>query len=165
MSEVVVDTNVWVMIDEEVRDLESNEQRLCIAACQDWLEAFIDGDDRLVVDSFATHSILTEYRNNVRSGGVSENLLNELAGRLFHRLELKNINLDEDGFAILPAPFHLRHGKDRKFVAVAVQCDPIATIYNATDSDWKSDRAQLAEHGLTIHELCPDFIEDRLQEG
>ena len=165
MSEVVVDTNVWVKIDEEVKEMQSKEQQHCIIACQDWLENFIDGDDRLVVDSFATHSILSEYRNNVRSGGVAENLLNELTGRLFHRLELKNIHLDDDGSAILPAPFHLRHGKDRKFVAVAVQCKPFATIFNATDTDWTGDRAQLAEHGVVIHERCPTYIRQATRQN
>ncbi len=158
MSEVVVDTNVWVKVDEVVAETETDEEKQCIISCQQWLEQFIAGEDSLVVDSYDTHAILTEYRNNVRPGGVAENLLNELTGRLFHRLVLKAIQLDLDDFAILPPTFDLTHGKDRKFVAVATQCEPYAPIYNATDSDWAMDKDSLTEHGLTIHELCPDYI-------
>ena len=158
MSEVVVDTNVWVKVDEVVSDTESDEEKQCIISCQQWLEKFITGDDRLVVDHYDTHSILTEYRNNVRPGGVAENLLNELTGRLFHRLVLKTIQVGSDGYAILPSPFHLTHHKDRVFVAVAIQCNPYAIVHNATDSDWAKDREFLIEQGLTIHELCPDYI-------
>lgn len=161
MSEVVVDTNVWVKVDEVVADTETNEEKQCIISCQQWLEHFISSEDRLVVDTYDTHAILNEYRNNVRPGGVAESLLNELTGRLFHRLILKTIQIDTDRFAILPPPFHLTHGKDRMFVAVAVQCDPYAPIYNATDTDWAKERDQLLDLGLTINELCPDYIDLR----
>ena len=159
MSEVVVDTNVWVKVDEIVTEMKTAEERKCIESCQDWLEQFLSSDDRLVVDSFATYAIVTEYRRNVRPGGVAENLLNELTGRLFGRLVEKNIELDRNGIAILRPPFHLSDPEDRKFVAVAVQCQPFATIFNATDADWTQDRKTLTEHGLTINELCPDYIE------
>lgn len=164
MSEVVVDTNVWVMVDKEVTELNTEEVRNCILACQRWLEKFIDGDDALVVDEFASYIILSEYRRNVRPGGVAENLLNELTGRLFHRLIQKAVQLDRNGYAILPAPFSLKHEKDRVFVAVAIQCDPFANIYFATDTDWAQDRANLEEQGLTIMALCPDYIRKRLRE-
>ena len=159
MSEVVVDTNVWVKVDEEVAEMETEEEKQCIIASQSWLEQFISSDDRLVVDSFATYAVMTEYRRNVRRGGVAENLLNELTGRLYGRLVEKKIELDKNGIAILPPPFHLSDPEDRKYVAVAVQCQPFATIYNATDADWAEDRKILTEHGLTIYELCPDYIE------
>lgn len=162
MSEVVVDTNVWVMVDEIVADMETDEEKLCILACQDWLEQFSANEDSLVVDGFQTYLILSEYRRNVRAGGVAESLLNDLSGHLFHRLVLKPIGLDEDGNAILPPPFSLTHGKDRKFVAVAIQCDPYATIHYATDIGWAHDREQLESNGLTIHELCPDYIDQRM---
>ena len=165
MSEVVVDTNVWVMVDEAVTDLKSEQERDCILACQRWLEDFTDSDDRLVVDNYDTYVIISEYRRNVRPGGVAENLLNELTGRLLHRLVLKPIQLDQDGFAILPAPFTLSHAKDRVFLSVAIQCVPLASIYFATDTDWAEDQANLEEQGLTIIALCPDYIGERMRGG
>lgn len=165
MSEVVVDTNVWVKVDEEVLELNADEEKDCILACQRWLEDFIDSNDKLVVDGFASYVILSEYRRNVRPGGVAENLLNDLTGRLFHRLALKPIELDRNGYAILRAPFSLKHGKDRVFLAVAIQCEPYASIFFATDTDWAQDLANLEKQGLTIIALCPDYIRERLSEG
>ena len=165
MSELVVDTNVWVMVDGDVTGMITADERECILACQSWLESFIRSHDRLAVDSFATHRILSEYRRNVRPGGIAESLLNELTGRLFHRLAEKEVQLDADGFAILPAPFHLTHAKDRIFVAVAIQCSPFATIFYATDTDWAADQAELQSLGLQIVGLCPSYIERRLREG
>ena len=164
MSEVVVDTNVWVMVDEEATHMRAEEEKECILACQRWLETFISSDDRLVVDGFSTYAIISEYRRNVRPGGVAENLLNELTSRLFHRLILKEIQLDSNDFAILPEPFYLRHEKDRMFVAVAIQCEPFAPIYFATDTDWADEQTYLEEQGLIIHALCPDYIDERLRQ-
>jgi len=162
LSEVVVDTNVWVLVDEFVADMETDAEKSCILACQDWLEQFSASDDSLVIDSYQTYLILSEYRRNVRPGGVAERLLNDLSSRLFYRLVMRPIQLDRDGNALLPPPFSVTHGKDRKFVAVAIQCDPYATIYYATDIGWARDKEQLETNGLTIHELCPDYIHQRM---
>ena len=162
MSDIVVDTNVWVMVDKLVTVVEEDDVKTCVRACQLWLEEFISGDDRLVVDSYSTHTIISEYRSNVKRGGVAENLLNQLTNQLLYRLVQKDVRLDDDGFAELPGSLSLRHGKDRKFVAVAIQCDPIAPIYNATDTDWAKEESQLRDYGLTIHELCPEYIQPRI---
>ena len=146
------------MVDKTVTELGANEDGDCVRACQMWLEEFILGDDRLVVDSFKTYLIISEYRNNVVRGGVAENLLNLLASTLFSRILQQHIELDANGFARLPEPFSLTHGKDRKFVAVAIQCDPYASILNATDTDWGKEDNLLREHGLTVRELCPEYI-------
>ena len=159
MSEVVVDTNVWVKVDENVKEVDSDEEKQCIFACQDWLDQFVNSEDHLIIDDYTTWKIMSEYRNNVRRGGVAENILNELLKNLFHRLVMKKIRLDQDGTAVIPRPIQLTHGKDRKFVAVALQCDPYATIFYATDRGWAADKAQLQENGLNIHELCPEYIE------
>ena len=165
MPEVVVDANVWRMVDGEATAMQSEEEKNCILACQEWLESFILGDDRLVIDSFATYRIMSEYRRNVRPGGVAESLLNELSGRLFHRIVLKEIVLDADGVAVLTAPFRLTHAKDRVYIAVAVQCEPYAPILNATDTDWEKDRELLFQQGLPVLELCPDYVRLILRQG
>lgn len=162
MSDIVVDTNVWVMVDKNVSELEENEDRNCVRSCQAWLERFIIGQDRLVVDSFNTYAIISEYRRNVKSGGIAENLLNQLVTVLFDRLLQIEIQLDENGYAALPNQFMSLHGKDRKFVAVAIQCIPYAPIVNATDTDWAQEKQQLADNGITVHELCPEYIEAKL---
>ena len=159
MSDIVVDANVWVMVDKIVTELDESEDQDCVRSCQLWLERFIFGDDRLVVDSFNTYAIISEYRRNVKRGGVAENLLNHLVNVLFDRLVQIVIRFDENGFAELPQQLRAIHGKDRKFVAVAIECVPYAPILNATDTDWAQGKQLLADNGLTIHELRPAYIE------
>ena len=89
---------------------------------------------------------------------VAESLLNLLTGELFYRLELKNIQLDANGIALVPERFQFVHSKDRKFIAIAIQCKPYAPIYNATDTDWTKEREQLEAAGIFVEELCPDYI-------
>ena len=158
MTELVLDTNVLVMVDIQAHEMDSEEQRACATVCYDWLEQFRNGNERLIIDSYSTYAILTEYRNRVRPGGVAESLLNLLTGELFYRLELKNIQLDANGIALVPERFQFVHSKDRKFIAVAIQCKPYAPIYNATDTDWTKEREQLEAAGIFVEELCPDYI-------
>lgn len=157
MSEVVVDTNVWVKVDEVVAETETDEEKQCITSCQQWLEQFVSGDDFLVLDSFATWEIMNEYRKNVRGGGVAESILNRLSSSMFHRLVLKDIDLDLHKIAIVPSPLDQIHKNDRKFVAVAIECEPFATICHATDRGWVAHQQLLEENGLTILGLCPEL--------
>lgn len=157
MSEVVVDTNVWVKVDEVVAETETDAEKQCVISCQEWLEHFIHSDDRLVVDNYDTHEILSEYRNNVRRGGVAESILNRLSSIMFHRLVLKDIDFDQDKIAIVPSTLDQIHKNDRKFVAVAIECEPFATICHATDRGWVVHQQLLEEYGLTILGLCPEL--------
>lgn len=158
MSEVVVDTNIWVIADEQPAEVKSQAEKDCILACCDWLELFVRGDDCLVIDDYDTFQILTEYRNNIRSGGLAENILNKLSSSLFSRLVRKRIELDSDNFALVPSQFQQIHKNDRKFVAVAIQCEPFATIFHATDRGWITNRDLLEENSLPIKGLCPDLF-------
>ena len=162
MTDVVVDTNVWVMVDKSVGDVNTIEELDCIEACKNWLSMFIESKDRLVVDQ--PYIILKEYRQNIKKGGLAEQRLNELETQPRNRLNEVQIELDKDGYAILPENLTIHDPNDRKFIAVAIQVDPYAPIYNATDTDWAKEKDALIEQGLTIHELCPDYIQATLKE-
>lgn len=165
MSEVVIDTNVWVFadritsIDAEVSASEAD----CIEACYRWLQDFTRSDDRLVVDR--AYRIIREYRNNIRKDGISEQLLNQLEVLPLERLTYIDIKYDRNGHAILPPPLTFEDEEDRKFIGVAAAVEPFAPIYNAADPDWEKEREQLAANGLVIHELCPDYISERIRDG
>ena len=161
MSEVVIDTNIWVIADELPARVKSQQEKDCILTCNDWLEQFVLGDDRLVIDDFDTFQILTEYRNNIRIGGLAESILNSLSSSLFSRLVRKRIVLGSDSIALVPSQFQQIHKNDRKFVAVAIQCEPFATIFHATDRGWVTHKDLLKENGLPIQGLCPDLLETR----
>ena len=157
MSEVVVDTNVWVIADEQPAEVKSQKEKECIMVCNDWLEQFVQGDDRLVIDDYDTFQIMTEYRNNIRSGGLAENILNSLSSSLFSRLVRRRIELDTNKIALVPPQFQQIHKNDRKFVAVAIQCEPFATIFHATDRGWVNHKDLLKENSLPVKGLCPDL--------
>ncbi len=160
LDDFVIDTNVWVMVDKikDVGKLSLTEID-CIDACQKWLRHFSTSHARLVVDGYLTRKILTEYRRNIK-GRQAQDLLNQLERLPRERLVEIDIAFDADGFAILP--FHTADPKDRKFIAVALAHAPMPPIVDATDTDWTKEKINLNAYGITIIELCPEYISAKL---
>lgn len=157
MSDIVIDANVWAMADRTITEGLSIEEEDCIKACREWLEQFADGDDRLVVDW--EYAIISEYRRNISENGFAVQVLNRLESASRLRFTGVIVDVDRDRHAILPEGITIEDPADRKYVAAAMQCDPLAPIYNATDTDWSNEREQLAEFGIPVLELCDDYIE------
>lgn len=164
MSEVVVDTNVWVLADRITSDniRVPTSEADCIEACYQWLTQFVESEDRLVVDY--SYRILGEYRDNIQMGGISEVLLNKLESIALERLVYADIEFDSNQHANLPFPITFEDPNDRKFIAVAIVREPYAQIYNATETDWAKELDRLKEYGLIVNELCPEYIDERLRE-
>ena len=156
MPKVVVDTNVWATAGKTIAEVETIEEADCIENCANWIVEFLDGNYKLVVDSNGV--VINEYNYYILPGRFPESELNRLYSELWGRLEYVDIEFDETGHAILPENVFFHDPADRKFVALALACDPYAPIYNAADTDWAKEHDQLALHSLTIHELCPDYI-------
>ena len=162
MSDIVIDANVWVLADRitsinaEIPAVEAD----CIQACYRWIQEFLASGDRLVVDR--SYRIFREYRNNISKGGLAEQELNRLESILMERLVFVDIEFDRDGHAIVPAEVMIQDESDRKFIAVAIALEPYAPIYNATETDWAEEQERLSQFGLSIHELCPDYIHQRM---
>lgn len=163
MSDIVIDANVWAMADRLISEELPIEEEQCVRACRDWLKQFVDGDNRLVVDW--EYGIISEYRRNIRANGFAEQLLNKLESESRVRFAGVMLDVDNNNHAILPEGFAVDDPSDRKFVAAAVKVFPYAPIYNAADTDWAKEREHLASLGLTIHELCPDYIAQLLAEA
>ena len=163
MSDIVIDTNIRVMADRitSISEWTPEDEAVCIEACYEWLQSFMASNDRLVVD--LTYRIVREYRDNIPTGGLAEQELNRLESQATERIAFKQIHFDRDGHAVLPKPFEFADKSDRKFIAVAILCEPYAPIFNATETDWAQEQTALVNYGLTIHELCPDYIGARLQ--
>lgn len=157
----VVDTNVWAAIDKiPPKDkIEAN----CIKACVEWAQAFIAGGEsrRIAVDM--TFKILTEYRGQIKKGGLAEQYLNQLQSQPMARIEFVEIEFDDDGNAILPDTITGIDASDRKFVAVALNFDPHLLIINALDSDWEKARETLDAAGIAVQELCPDYVQAKMK--
>ena len=79
------------------------------------------------------------------------------------RIEFVEIEFDYDGYAIIPNPDIMPDEDDRKWIAVALNFDPPAPIINATDTDWEKSREKSEAAGLTVRELCPDYIQAKLK--
>ncbi|MAS35008.1 MAG: hypothetical protein CL610_13445 [Anaerolineaceae bacterium] len=151
----VVDSNVWVIMD----DLQ---EKACALVCVEWGSSFSNGEDKLAVDR--SWKIISEYRENIQKGGLAERYLNEFFSQPWERIEFVDIELDRDGIALLPDSNLISDPSDRKFVAVALRFEPPALIINATDTDWAKDHDKLATAGITVQELCPAYIQEKLKE-
>ena len=162
MPNIVVDTNVWAMADR-VTSLEEgtpSDEADCVKACYKWLLDFSLNDDKLLVDH--DYEVMSEYRRNVVKGGLAEQELNRLESQPLAKLLGVSIAFDRDGHAELPAQVRVADESDRKFVALAISETPFAPIYNATDTDWEQEKAQLHAFGITVHELCQGYIAARI---
>ncbi len=162
MNNIVVDTNVWITAGKLASEVETIEEAECIEACIDWTKEFLSGEVRVLVDTDG--KVFDEYWTYVSMGHFPGSSLFELYNNLWERFEPVKIEFDESGYAVLPDPVSFCDRNDRKFIALALACIPYAPIYNAEDTDWAKERGQLEQNGLTINELCPAYIEERLRE-
>ena len=161
MTDFVVDTNIWAMASKSAAEM-TNDELKCSEICIEWLKIFVSSDDRLIVD--LTYRILTEYRANITKGSLAEQYLNQLQSRPLDRFVYMQVEFDDNDYAILPEHITFDDEDDRKFIAVAIQFDPYAPIYNATDTDWAEEKESLINQGFTIHELCEDYIQVKLKK-
>lgn len=161
VTDYVVDTNVWVTVDKNLADVTTLAELDCIESCRAWLAQFQNHRDRLVVD--LTYEILREYRQNIRSGGRAVQLFSQLETQPRERLVEVEIAFDEDGFARVPEALAIADKSDRKFISVALVHTPTPPIINATDTDWAKDQDLLARGGITVNELCPGYIHEKLK--
>ncbi len=105
-----------------------------------------------------SHKILTEYYDNTLQSGRARRLINQLKTELRNRLVELTVDDDENGLAKVPAALEILKKNDRRLAAVALAHDPIPLIINATDTDWAQAQQALDSVGLTVQELCPDYI-------
>lgn len=160
MNEIVVDTNVWASAGKPISEAVSIIEIDCIESCADWINEFLDSDLKILVDSHGL--VIDEYQTFVIPGRYPESALNRLYTELWGRLEFKAIEFDAFGHALLPEGIDFHDLADRKFIALAITCNPYAPIYNSVDTDWAKEEAQLSDYGLVIRELCPNYIRARI---
>ena len=157
LTSIVVDTNVWATAGKSVADVDTIEEADCIEYCADWIQWFLESNCKILVDSEG--KVIDEYQTYIGQGRLPESKLSQVYSELWGKLEFKVIQFDGSGYAILPEYISFHDLADRKFVALALTCEPYAPIYNSLDTDWAKEKQQLVENGLTIHELCPAYIE------
>lgn len=150
----VIDTNVWLWTDKPFDELDTVELQ-CLGACRNWMHKFVNNTDFLAVDT--AYAILREYRENFAEGSLPRDYLNRIEKA--ERLDFVSIEFDADGFARLPETVEMPDRKDRKFAAVAITHPNKPPIINASDTDWQQVEAALAAFGITLIQLCSDYLE------
>jgi hypothetical protein len=161
MTDYVIDTNVWIMVDRLPDEIQDHDELDCHLQCVDWLSNFVRGEDRLVVDW--DYKILGEYRRHAARGELFNRWLNQLERQ--NRLIVNyQVQFDAQGYAVVPESLAEFDPSDKKFIAVARDYNPILLIVNATDTDWAKSREILEAEGITVQELCSAYIEMRLAE-
>jgi hypothetical protein len=160
VADYVIDTNVWVMVDEPIAEIDSTAKIDCIQACRGWLRDFMSGQDHLVLDDL--YLILGEYRRQIGQRRLAQAWLNQLQRAPRDRLVEVHIEVDDDGFAKVPPHLAISDEDDRTFVAVALAHTPTPPIVDATDTDWTKDKAMLEAGGIHVQELCPDYLRELL---
>jgi hypothetical protein len=161
MSNVVIDTNVWIMAHVPVSQQPAHRLR-CANTCRKWLTNLRDGERTVAVDH--KNLILGKYWSyleQTRPPGAPS-----LAGEILRefqstgRINVVQIPLTEEGEPYLAPELNLQDfdRADWKFVAVALACDDNPPIVNATDTDWQQHIEALNAAGIIVEELCPDLV-------
>lgn len=124
----------------------------CILACIETIEHVIQTRG-LVLD--ANEEIFTEYRQQLSlkgQPGVGDRFMKWVHDHRWSLPESYREFPDHEGLVQFDR-------SDRKFVAVAHAHLAKPPIFQATDSKWWSWQAALAEVGIAVNFLCPDYAE------
>ena len=159
MRAAIVDTNVLIVANEA-----SDHAALdCVVASIDALSALRRSGIAALDDRFL---ILDEYREHASLAGqpgVGDEFLRYLYDNLYNESACRLVNItpiEDDSFAEFPADERLADfdRNDRKFVAAALGCNPVAEVLNATDTDWWHHREALEDNGVEVRFLCPELM-------
>lgn len=165
----VIDTNVPITANRALDPTSVAEEEVpCVMSCVDAIELVVKHGG-LVID--AGDEIFDEYRANLSlkgQPGVGHKFMKWVHD---HRWKFPNedrVAISKTGDSYEEFPQHAGLGtfdiSDRKFVAVANGHSSKPPILQATDSKWWGWKDVLAEVGITVEFLCPEWIEKKHQE-
>ena len=160
----VVDTNVPM-----TANLASAPQQIpdelagCVLACVDAVEQVVKKGG-LVID--AEDEIFDEYRQNLSlkgQPGMGDRFLKWVHDNRWTLPGPDRVNITRNGDSYDQFPQHeglnAFDRSDRKFVAVANAHPAKPPILQATDSKWWGWKDALAEVGVTVHFVCPEYAQ------
>lgn len=176
MPAVIIDTNVIVVANTEIREVENGKlvavgmadhaTPACIDTCQNRLTQILSGGTKVVLDD--KERIIGEYRRNVE--GSRQNR----AGDLFWYWLMQNLWMSEKCTRVRITPLHGNGTEfeefpadaalndfdkdDRKFIAVAMayarDYQQTAPILQAVDTKWEDFIEALQRHGVEVEWIC-----------
>ena len=176
MPAVIIDTNVIVVANTEIREVENGRLIAvgmadhatpdCIDTCQNRLTQILSGGTKVVLDD--KERIIGEYQRNV------EGSRQDRAGDLFWawlmriqwteekctRVRITPLHGNGTEFEEFPADAALNDfdKDDRKFIAVAIayarDYQQTASILQAVDTKWEDFIDTLQRHGVEVERIC-----------
>jgi hypothetical protein len=165
----VVDTNV-----PKTANLAINPNKIpkeltqCVYSCVEAVEHIIKKGG-LVMDS--QDEIFDEYRGKLfmkGQPGVGDRFMKWVHDNRWKLPHSDRVKITRNGDTYNEFPTHAGltnfDNSDRKFVAVANAHIKRPPILQATDSKWWGWKEALADVGLTVFFLCPDYVEAKYRE-
>ena len=168
-NKCVVDTNVPKTANLHTDPLNiPNELADCVLACVKSMEQIIKKGG-LVLDS--RDEIFDEYRGNLSMSGqpgIGDFFMKWVHNNRWKFPDSDRVTITKDGESFIEFPDHegLKNFdiSDRKFIAVANAHPDKPPVLQATDSKWWGWKYALAEVGITVHFLFPEYAESKYAE-
>ncbi|MBW7876124.1 MAG: hypothetical protein H3C47_09065 [Candidatus Cloacimonetes bacterium] len=162
----IVDTNVPKTANLVTQhDTDSDIPKKCVLACVEAIEHTIKTKG-LIMDQ--NGEIFHEYLNQLSSSGqpgVGDKFMKWVVLNRFSLPDSQRVVIKKTGNSYKEFPTHKDltnfDNSDRKFVAVANAHQDKPPILQATDSKWWGWESALAEVGITVVFLCPDYVKTK----
>ena len=181
MPAVIIDTNVIVVANTEIREDENGKLVAvgmanhatpdCIITCQKRLDQIRRGSTQVVLDD--NERLTQEYRRYVKYPRQSPPQQSR-AGDLFWYWLMQNLWMSEKCTRVRITPLHGNGTEfeefpadaalndfdkdDRKFIAVAIayarDYQQTASILQAVDTKWEDFIDALQRHGVEVERIC-----------
>ncbi len=165
----LVDTNVPKTANLATQpDPDADVPDACVLACIEAVEHVIKKRG-LIID--AGDEIFDEYRQQLSmkgQPGVGDRFMKWVHDNRWSLQDSQRVSITKNSDSYDEFPKHDGlddfDKSDRKFVAVANAHTSKPPILQATDSKWWGWKDALAEVGITVHFLCPDYVQAKYDE-
>jgi hypothetical protein len=165
-TKCLVDTNVPITANRAARpDLIPAERLSCVWACVEAIE-HVTRTRGLILD--AGDEIFDEYRRHLSlqgQPGVGDIFMKWVHDHRWILHDSQRVGITRRGDTYDEFPLHdgltAFDKADRKFVAVANAHADKPPILQATDSKWLEWKGALAEAGITVLFLCPEYVKTK----
>ncbi len=165
----LVDTNVPKTANLAIQpDPDSDVSYACVLACIEAVEHVIK-KRCLIID--AGDEIFNEYRQQLSmkgQPGIGDRFMKWVHDYRWSLHDSQRVSITRSGESY--DEFPIRDGldnfdnSDRKFVAVSNAHADKPPILQATDSKWWGWKDALAEVGITVRFLCPEYVQAKYAE-
>ena len=168
---LLVDTNVAVLANETIAPPELEG---CQEVAIDLIEAITRGEHILVVDDGG--EIYEEYLHDLNpfrhQPGVGDAFVKWVFDHQWMDMHCQRVPITvtsapnaEISYAELPSLPDVRiDPSDRKFIAACCAHAAKPPIFEAIDSKWWGWKAALAQKGIQINFLCPDYVRTKYEQ-